>query len=108
VKKNGLAVIRSALARCWTNVARAASMSRSVLAPRTTSCSPTARAAACVLVVRDFGPRHVWVHEHSDNGRLRDQLAQQSELLRPLRTLLTGYAGCLTAAFDGEGAASGP
>jgi len=64
----------------------AASMSRSLLAPATTRPLPDRACCALCLGGEGLGPRHAWVHKHPHDGRLWDQLAQEPELLRPLRT----------------------
>ena len=67
------------------NVAKAVSMSRSLLASRTMSCWPIASAAAWHVSSLGLGIRSARIPEHGNRRRLGHKLAQQTQPLRANR-----------------------
>ncbi len=89
--------ITSAPARCRTKVANAASKSRSLLACRTWSSSPSVRAAACVSLRQTLGIGIGRVDEQRNDGGRGDQLVQQLQPLRRQLRVQQAHAGEIAA-----------
>src|SRR6516162_3562835 len=73
----------TALTRCWTKLAKAASMVRSLLAFSTRSSMPSARAATCTSLVWDSEVGFPALIRNSDNSGARDQHPQRFQPFCP-------------------------